>query len=94
MSHANARLTPAGRLILVQRIATGRPPAHVAAEMGISRARAYKWWGRWRAEGEAGLLDRPSRARSHPRRTLACTETRIRIFRHLPAVSRSRSQRM
>jgi transposase InsO family protein len=70
-------------LILVQRIATGRPPAHVAAEMGVSRACAYKWWGRWKAEGKAGLVDRPSRAHSHPRRTAACTETRIRISRHL-----------
>ena len=83
MSHANARLTPAGRLIMVRRIATGRPPAHVAAEMGVSRACAYKWWRRWRDEGQAGLIDRPSRAHSHPRRTPACTETRIRIVRHL-----------
>ena len=83
MSHANARLTPAGRLILVQRIATGRPAAHVDAEMGVSRACAYKWWNRWKTEGRTGLVDRPSRARSHPRRTPACTETRIRISRHL-----------
>jgi hypothetical protein len=83
VSHANARLTPAGRLILVQRIAAGRPPAHMAAEMGVSRACAYKWWGRWQAEGKPGLIDRPSRARSHARRTPACTETRIRISRHL-----------
>ena len=83
MSHANARLTPAGRLIMVQRIATGRPPAHVAAEMGVSRACAYKWWRRWKDEGERGLIDRPSRAHSHPKRTRACTETRIRISRHL-----------
>ncbi|MFV4912716.1 leucine zipper domain-containing protein, partial [Microbacterium lacticum] len=32
MSHANARLTPAGRLIMVQRIQSGRAVAHVAAE--------------------------------------------------------------
>jgi len=83
VSHANARLTPAGRLIMVQRIATGRPPAHVAAEMGVSRACAYKWWRRWKDEGERGLIDRPSRAHSHPKRTRACTETRIRISRHL-----------
>jgi transposase-like protein len=88
VSHANARLTPAGRLIMVQRIASGRPPAHVAAEMGVSRACAYKWWGRWRAEGKAGLLDRPSHARSHLERTPACVETRIRIFRNLPAAGR------
>jgi transposase InsO family protein len=83
VSHANARLTPAGRSIMVRRIATGRPPAHVAAEMGVSRACAYKWWRRWQDEGEPGLIDRPSHARSHSRRTPACTQTRIRIARHL-----------
>ena len=34
MSHANARLTPAGRLIMVQRIGSGRAVAHVTAERG------------------------------------------------------------
>lgn len=34
MVHRNARLTPAGRKILVGRIAAGSPPAHVAAQMG------------------------------------------------------------
>ena len=37
MSHANARLTVHGRLLLVQRVASGRPAAHVARELGISR---------------------------------------------------------
>jgi hypothetical protein len=37
MSHGNARLAPAGRLILRQRIQSGRAVAHVAAEMGVSR---------------------------------------------------------
>ena len=83
MSHANARLTPAGRLTLVQRIAAGRPPAHVAAEMGVSRTTAWKWWRRWKTEGTAGLIDRSSVAHTHPGRTPACTETRIRISRHL-----------
>ena len=35
--HRNAKLTPAGRRILVDRIASGRPAAHVAAEMGVAR---------------------------------------------------------
>ena len=83
MSHANARLTPAGRLTLVQRIAAGRPPAHVAAEMGVSRTTAWKWWRRWKTEGPAGLIDRSSVAHTHPARTPACSETRIRISRHL-----------
>jgi transposase InsO family protein len=83
MSHANARLTPAGRLVMVQRIAAGRPVAHVAAEMGVSRTTAWRWWRRWQVEGQAGLVDRSSIARTHPRRTPACTETRIRVWRHL-----------
>jgi transposase-like protein len=56
----NARLTVQGRLTLVRRMEQGRPIAHVADEMGISRATAHRWWSRWLAEGEAGLHDRPS----------------------------------
>jgi transposase InsO family protein len=37
--------------------------------MGISRTTAYRWWNRYRAEGERGLHDRPSTARHHPRKT-------------------------
>ena len=68
--HANAPLTSRGRLILVERIASGRPVAHVAAEMGVSRKTADKWWKRWLAEGEPGLEDRsspPAVARIRPR---------------------------
>ncbi|MCB2412212.1 IS481 family transposase [Demequina sp. TTPB684] len=83
MSHANARLTPAGRLVMVQRIQTGRAVAHVAAEMGISRTTAWRWWRRFRELGPAGMVDRSSCARSHPSRTSACIETRVRIMRHL-----------
>ncbi|WP_082608418.1 leucine zipper domain-containing protein [Oerskovia sp. Root918] len=43
MPHANARLTPAGRLTMVQRITAGSPAAHVAAEMGVSRTTAWRW---------------------------------------------------
>lgn len=83
MSHANARLTPAGRLIMVHRIQSGRAVAHVAAEMGISRTTAWRWWRRFREHGRAGLVDRSSVAHSHPNRTGACAETRVRIMRHL-----------
>jgi transposase InsO family protein len=67
--HGNARLTPLGRFTLVVRIEDGRPVAHVAREMGVSRPTAYKWWHRWLDEGLDGLVDRPSRARSCPYRT-------------------------
>lgn len=83
MSHANARLAPAGRLILVQRIQSGRAIAHVAAEMGVSRTTAWRWWHRFCEAGIAGLQDRSSVARSHPQRTGACVETRVRIMRAL-----------
>ena len=77
MAHANARLTPAGRLTLCQRISAGRPVAHVAAEMGISRTCGYRWWGRYQQHGSAGLLDRPSRAHTHPARLPAAVEAEI-----------------
>jgi transposase InsO family protein len=75
--HANAPLTPRGRLLLVERIASGRPVAHVAAEMGVSRKTADKWWKRWLVEGEPGLEDRSSRPRRCPHRTAARLERRI-----------------
>jgi transposase InsO family protein len=75
--HANARLTERGRLILCERIAAGRPVAHVAAEMGISRQTAYRWWRRYRAEGTAGLVDRPSSPHHRPTRTRRKIERKI-----------------
>jgi transposase InsO family protein len=58
MNHRNARLTPAGRRLLCQRIEAGAPIAHVAAAMGISRQCASKWWHRWLELGDAGLENR------------------------------------
>jgi transposase InsO family protein len=77
VAHRNARLTVHGRTVLIERVLSGRPVAHVAAELGISRATGYKWWARYRAEGAAGLVDRPSRAHCIPRRTRRSTENRI-----------------
>lgn len=78
MVHGKAKLTPAGRLLLVERIdGLGWPVAHAAAMAGVSRCTAYKWLARWRAEGLAGLEDRSSRPRSCPRQTPAAVEARI-----------------
>ena len=68
MSHRNAPLTPTGRLLLCQRIEGGGVLAHVAAQMGISRQCATKWWCRYQEFGRAGLVDRSSRAHSSPLR--------------------------
>jgi transposase InsO family protein len=75
--HGNARLTPVGRLTMVMRIESGRPVAHVAAEMGISRPTAYKWWRRWQEAGVEGLVDRSSRPRSCPHQTPPSIEAAI-----------------
>ena len=77
MSHGNAMLTPAGRLLMVQRVAAGEPQAEVARQMNLSRATVAKWWRRWVEHGDAGLVDRSSRPRRSPRRTDAKTEERI-----------------
>jgi transposase InsO family protein len=54
---------------MVLRIESGRPIAHVAHEMGVSRPTASKWWHRWLSEGLDGLIDRSSRPHSSPRQT-------------------------
>lgn len=66
MLHRNVRLTVHGRRLLVERVRSGRLVAHVAGEMGVSRATAHKWVHRWRSEGEAGLCGRPSRPVTNP----------------------------
>lgn len=75
--HANAPLTPTGRRILCERIAKGRPVAHVAREMGVSRPTAYKWWHRFCEGGEAALVDRRSVPHSSPTRLPQRRERRI-----------------
>ena len=51
----------------------GRPVAHVAKELGISRQCAHRWVARYRAEGEAGWGP-SSRPHRRPRRTPADVE--------------------
>jgi transposase InsO family protein len=70
MSHRNARLTPRGRLLLVQRVRQqGMPVSHVAKAMGISRQCAHRWVKRFDEEGVAGLEDRSSRPLHSPKTT-------------------------
>lgn len=81
MVNAMPRLSPWSRLLLVERVLAGRPAAHVAAEMGVSRATAYKWVRRYRAEGGAGLADRSSRPHRSPTRTEPAVEAAIVALR-------------
>ena len=77
MSHFNAPLTSVGRLVLVQRIQGGMPQAHVAKQMGVSRATVAKWWHRFCEHGKAGLVDRLSKPHRSPRRISAAVEVRV-----------------
>ena len=77
MAHRRARLTVFGRQLLVARVEAGWPAAHVAEQLGVSRATAYKWVRRHRAEGSAGLEDRSSRPHHSPRRLSAAAEAEI-----------------
>jgi transposase InsO family protein len=78
MAHRNARLTHFGRLLLVQRITElGWPPAQAAEALGVSRATAYKWLGRYRTHGLAGLADRSSRPHRCPHALPAAQVRRV-----------------
>lgn len=77
MAHANARTTLYARKLIVARVLAGHRPGEVAKQLGVSRQTVYKWMRRWRAEGEAGLLDRSSRPHRMPRKTSAETTAAI-----------------
>ena len=89
MTHRNAPLSPEGRRRLVERC-QHRPIAHVAAEMGISRACASKWVNRWRRYGDLGLLDRSSTPHHSPHATPAEVITKIETWRRKNKWSASR----
>ena len=70
--HANAPLGPKGRETMVRRVVDeGWSVTEAAAAAGVSDRTCRKWVGRYRAEGEAGLVDRSSAPRSIPHRTPA-----------------------
>jgi len=78
VAHPRAKLTVFGRQLLVMRVlGQGWPAAHVAEQLGVSRATAYKWVRRYRVEGQAGLLDRSSRPHRSPRRLSDASEAEI-----------------
>jgi transposase len=68
-------------LTLCLRVEQGRPVAHVAPEMGISRTTGYKWWRRFCEEGVEGLVDRSSRPHRCPHRSAPDLEAQIAELR-------------
>lgn len=77
MSQVIPRLSPFGRALIVERVAAGRPVAHVAAELGVSRQTAYRWVRRFRSGGPDALFDRSSRPSRSPNRTTGDREVAV-----------------
>jgi transposase InsO family protein len=76
--HANATLTPRGRLLLARCVVIDCWPLRRAAErFGVSQTTAKRWADRFRALGEAGMGGRSSRPHRSPRRTPTRIERRI-----------------
>ncbi len=84
--HKNAKLTPAGRALLVERVVREQARrAAVAAAFGVSPRTVTKWVQRWRREGAAGLLDRSSRPRRCPH------QVPVRLVRRIERLRRRRA---
>jgi transposase InsO family protein len=78
MSHANARLTPRGRLALAQCIVEDGWTIRRAAErFQASPTTAARWATRYRQDGQAALVDRSSRPLRCPHQTPTRRERRI-----------------
>lgn len=76
--HGNAALSLKKRKLLVHRaLEEGMSLTEAAEAAEVSERTARKWVGRFRAEGEAGLLDRPSAPRHVHNRT---PEDRVQVI--------------
>jgi transposase InsO family protein len=84
MQHANAPLTPNGRLRMVQLVEVhGLTFEAAAAASNVAKSTAWEWVRRWRAAGPqerrslACLEDRPSTPRRSPRRLSDADHERV-----------------
>ncbi|HET8742857.1 MAG TPA: IS481 family transposase [Gaiella sp.] len=82
--HANAALSWSGRRLLAERVLVqGWTLTAAAAAAGVSVRCARKWVGRYRSEGESGLVDRSSAPRLVANRTPRERVAAILALRHL-----------
>ena len=77
MAHANARTSLFARKLMVERVAAGWPAAHVAEQLGVSRATVHKWVRRFAEGGDPALGDRSSRPVRMPNRTSHKLEKKV-----------------
>lgn len=91
--HENARLTPVGRALMIDRIERGWSVGEAAEAFGVSRRTAGKWLQRHRRGGERRLYDRSSAPRRCPRSTPAEMIGQIEALRRQrmtgPAIARA-----
>jgi transposase len=79
MSHANACLTPRGRLKLARCVVEdGWSLRRAADRFQVSVPTAQRWVQRYRELGEAGMVDRSSRPHHSPNRTPRRVERKIK----------------
>lgn len=82
MSHANATLTPLGRLRLARCVVEdGWPLRRAAVRFQVSTSTAARWAARCREHGPEAMADRCSRPHRSPQKTPARTERRIIALR-------------
>ena len=82
--HGNAKLSPKGRALMCRRvIEQGWSLAEAAEAAGVSERTCSKWLGRYRSEGEAGLLDRSSAPKNVANRTEEARIEAIALLRRL-----------
>ena len=80
--HANAKLTPRGRLQMVLAMVEDcLSPAAAAASFGVSPATASKWLRRFQQGGMKALEDASSRPRRQPRRTNQGLRRKVSVLR-------------
>lgn len=56
MTHANARLTPQGRRLIVERARAGWRQTHIDAAMGVSRRCVKRWIEHYNTERHHSAL--------------------------------------
>lgn len=93
--HHNAKTTPLGRQLLIDRVLRdGWSVDETAEAFGISVRTVYKWLARYRSEGIAGLQNRSSRPHHCPRQTPAPKERAIEALRRKQLLGREIARRL
>lgn len=93
--HRNAKTTPKGRALIVQRVdREGWSVAQTAAAFGVSVRTVYKWRRRYRDGGGPALLDRSSVPHHMPRLTGPAHVAAVRALRQQRLAGAAIAQRL